>query len=202
MSDAHKDDEAPPGTAQLGDMQAGNGKEADIKEVMGDIGNPPRGNFTQISVVEKEENYKESSPTPTPTPTPPPSSTPPSSYPAESIGMEPRRSSSPTPPPSNNNEDGESVESESTGSSTMESSPAPMKRSMVLSGREHEETDDFLLSTMLAIRTAVRSCHLSRSPFVYYHILPPTFTFTHSLLFSHIIIRFSFLLIIVSLIHV
>ena len=57
----------------------------------------------------------------------------------------------------NNRDDLESMESDVTTS--IESSPMHGKRTSVFSGHEHEDTDDFLLSTMLAIRTAV--CHHS-----------------------------------------
>lgn len=122
-------------------------------DVMGDIGNPPRGNFTQISGSSVEEKAKDSS-----------SATNLHHSPKLSIVVDDMESDDenphdPPPAPTQQqqpNDDGEdSVESESTNASTMEHSPAPVKRSMVLSGREHEETDDFLLSTMLAIRTAV-----------------------------------------------
>lgn len=56
--------------------------------------------------------------------------------------LEAMRINSPTPI-KNNADDGADEES-----------PFP-KRTSVFSGREHEDTDDFLLSTMLAIRTAV-----------------------------------------------
>ena len=171
MSDSLNEEDAPKGTSTKTEDDMGvNGSivvEAHATSggalgVMGDIGNPPIVNLPQVSamnsVVEKAEetNKEPSSVVPAN-----PSSTSPTPHPILFVppadDMETKRTRSPTPPPPiyNNSyhDDGESVEGDH--DSSVESSPVPMKRAFVLSGREHEDTDDFLLSTMLAIRTAV-----------------------------------------------
>jgi hypothetical protein len=171
MSESPHEDDAG-GTATKTEEVKGSGEihaENHTEALMeGDIGNPPRVNFTQISRDKEEKEKKEPSPTTT-SPQPLPSSPPTPVGPVDD--MEARRDSSPIPPPSSQDDD--SMDSESTNS-TIDTSPAPSKRTMVMSSREHEETDDFLLSTMLAIRTAVcRLPPLSFHPsslFYYIHL--------------------------------
>lgn len=163
MSDSHPDGAPQHGHAaqKETDEKMVNGKvEAHEKHVdgdagdgvdMGDIGNPPRQSINQTPVT-KEEHTPTNPPTPTnPTisPSTPSNPTTPAMDDTNNVATNGERRGS-TP----HNNDDDSGESESTNS-TIESSPAPMKRAFVLSGREHEDTDDFLLSTMLAIRTAV-----------------------------------------------
>jgi hypothetical protein len=117
-----------------------------------DIENPARQSIKQIAATEETHNPI--------TPLSPPSNTTTPVMDANNATSDRERRDSNVNDTTNNNDD--ESESESTNS-TMESSPAPIKRAFVLSGREHEDTDDFLLSTMLAIRTAV--CYYSFVPF-------------------------------------
>lgn len=115
-------------------------------QVMGDIGNPPREN-SHAGEKEAKETDKETVIPPMPSPNIPMTEANEENDENdedenEEEDMDALRINSPTPI-NNSGHEGEE-----------DFSPYP-KRTSVFSGREHEDTDDFLLSTMLAIRTAV-----------------------------------------------